>query len=325
MNSVTEFTSSQRRSHKSDQYSNNNNENNNEHTTSSNTEEDQNIKTTIEFKDRTLLNMIRAYDLYYKLIDSFVHYFDEVGFSKFVVDVFFDRSNKVFDHSSMSRLYTDFNDWFKRLNQDDNVQLKFRIDTYRYIFKFRTTEITNNSFNYFYLYQLVYENNSSDSEDDNNIIYVNNDNSNISNNHFKFSDIIMEKIISFCFDMEQRPRCVANYSYNVLEFDRGHDLFKFSFVCKRVFQIIVKQLKNQNVRWHNQYKFNNEYSLMKQPPLYFDYKKISSFKHDKGVEYTRQFTSRVETFLIESDEYDATINSRVIRNYIYSKIIDKDV
>ncbi|EFA84236.1 hypothetical protein PPL_03313 [Heterostelium album PN500] len=53
---------------------------------------------------------------------------------------------------------------------------------------------------------------------------------------------------------------------------------------------------------------DNEYSLIKSPPLFFDYESIKFIRYDDSAEQITQFFSRVELFHIKSDEYDVKIN-----------------
>ncbi|EAL73657.1 hypothetical protein DDB_G0268408 [Dictyostelium discoideum AX4] len=54
-------------------------------------------------------------------------------------------------------------------------------------------------------------------------------------------------------------------------------------------------------------QFNNdsEFSLIKQPPLYFDYQSIRLIPYSSSIEYVKLLFSRVESFYIRTDEYDS--------------------
>ncbi|EFA79793.1 hypothetical protein PPL_06612 [Heterostelium album PN500] len=94
-------------------------------------------------------------------------------------------------------------------------------------------------------------------------------------------------------------------------------ILNFALVSKQFFRITSKKINNS---YHNIFgyaNFDHEYSLIKSPPLFFDYESIKFIRYSESTDRIIDFFSRVELFHIKSDEYDSRINDGVSRRYIY--------
>ncbi|EFA86460.1 hypothetical protein PPL_00253 [Heterostelium album PN500] len=327
-------------------------------------EESQLVSKSLVFDDRnSLSNFIRIYTLYRRFInwvddedvdndymrskcvkffvdfyvDKYIHYTDNNGYTKFIVEVFYERSLNVFNHMMKfkcatyrpvikdiyNRIINDkrFKEWFNKLNQSDIDQLKHRIDTYFRICYFGEIESISN-FNYEYLYKLANENDNEVNNSNSNIINDNNQLSSLTisltDQQHQLSDIILEMIISFTLNVKH-THCTDRYHFNeTLQTPLyGSEIVTLSLVSKRFFKIISKHLDKNYYLWSNYFNAGNEFCLIKQSPLFFDYDSIKYLRYDRGIKYVDNLLSRVETFFIQSDEKDSTLESNGSKAYLY--------
>ncbi|EFA80009.1 hypothetical protein PPL_06830 [Heterostelium album PN500] len=178
---------------------------------------------------------------------KYPHYFDVKGYNKFIAEVFFDRSEDVFNEilklkcARQTKILLDiyymiikdnrFNTFFKGLNESDEAQLKSKISRICDRFEEKRNEPLG-FFTYNNLYDIVYNGKSIDKETDNN-----NDKSTTiigaeqtiktietrgttdiettktdTTNHIKISDLILCKIISkfVAFDKDKDEISIRN-------------------------------------------------------------------------------------------------------------------
>ncbi|EFA79789.1 hypothetical protein PPL_06608 [Heterostelium album PN500] len=304
----------------------------------------------IDFDDlNSLINFNRVYHLYYQCLENrddktrsqcvrffvdyhkwkFLHYFDVEGYTKFIVDVFFDPSLDVIIYvfnnmlSFKSATKSLIKDISNRITNDirqleiDNNQLKKRFDIYTECCLFRIKKIKSKDHN-----KLGMVNNNNNIENIVNTREKEIGNGDSSNSMTKekvsnriISDLLVDRIISFSLREDQVQYGEKRYQIEKEELNNKF-ILNFALVSKQFFRVASKKM---NDNYHNMFGYvnvDNEYSLIKSPPLFFDYESIKFIRYDDSAEQITQFFSRVELFHIKSDEYDVKINGAFSREYI---------
>ncbi|EFA86425.1 hypothetical protein PPL_00217 [Heterostelium album PN500] len=309
--------------------------------------------------DNLLSSLLSVRDLYYKLLefsdvdnddvasdaiylrskcvkyfgdyhqDKFVHYFDAIGYTKFIIDVFFDPSSDVFGQmidSFTSNLFIPlisyiydttindkrFNEWFKNLNQSDNKQLLYRLNSFS-----KSLNKSNNSNN----------NNNEPSKEITTTITFDIQ----STNNSRFSDLILEKIITYTLkkNIDTHSKMIYNEIYNRINKSVpcfGSNILSMALVSKQFFRVVSRYINNINTyyRWDHHFNIDNQYCLIKSQPLYFDYRSIRCIRYYCDIEFAKRFLSRVETFYIISDEIDHQIEQSDFLDYVKNHYLDRD-
>ncbi|EFA79681.1 hypothetical protein PPL_07372 [Heterostelium album PN500] len=277
------------------------------------------------FKDyNSLSNFIKFHR------NKFPHLINIDSYIKFAVDIFFDPSKVIYNQISkintfnsrslVSKLQNQiindqrFNKWFRDLNEIDNESLRFRIGK---------LQIENNHFEYDSLYNLVYHSNSD----------LNSVSPSISNRYeiseisttTKLSDFIINKIIGYSLEyiddmddlytnshskfIQYQQTCCLNIPINT-------QFLRFSMVSKQFHRVISKLLSNIYFEWVESpiSLNNNKFNLIKDPPLYFDYDSIKFIPFNRGTDYANHILSRVETFTLDTDEFDYSTSGAIHRD-----------
>ncbi|KAK5576150.1 hypothetical protein RB653_007291 [Dictyostelium firmibasis] len=262
-----------------------------------------------------------------------IYYLDTKGYKNFIFNVFFDTSFKVFNNITDSNffdppLYREiikdkrFNNWFKDLYENDRDQLEKRL----FIMKEMITNINDSLkqydiahfceivyhgveprvfqsdlLEYTYCYYSDYRKYYSDSSNNNNHNLENKAPIVMERRSFIISDIIVEKIVrdSLWYVDDRMDKVIINYN-----------LLSFALVSKQFFKVLSKILNDGYFEWNkSMIQFNDsEFSLIKQPPLYFDYNSIRLIPYSSNKEYLELLFSRVQSFYIKIDEYDPLQN-----------------
>ncbi|KAN0007276.1 hypothetical protein ACTFIU_000475 [Dictyostelium citrinum] len=273
--------------------------------------------------------------------NKYFHYFDKKGYMDFILNIFFDASFNVFNKISNSikfsyfkyKLYKKtvidkrFKDWFKNLNENDKDQLEKRLSIMEKEF-----ELSPNQYNIDRLYNIVYNemnDNSLDSLESfgcysdgklysryyystnnhftaNNNSNNNNKDENLQTKSFTISDLVIIRD-SLWYINDRMDRVIIN-----------DNLLSFALVSKQFFKVLSKILYHEYFEWKkSMIPFNNdsEFSLIKQPPLYFDYNSIRLIPYSSSKEFIKSLFSRVESFYLNSDEQDSRINEGTIRRF----------
>ncbi|EFA79794.1 hypothetical protein PPL_06613 [Heterostelium album PN500] len=339
----------------------------------------------IDFDDRnSLINFNRVYHLYYQCLESrddqmrsqcvrffvdyhqhkFLHYIDVQGYTKFIVDLFFDPSLDVisnmssFGHSDHKTLVENIYNkirYDKRKLNDDSDQLAKRIDVYKECFFSKAIQKKHLYFDYnSFHYSITHQ---EEEEEDNDNINENEDG--VSNtivnqekdikleindltkekegyHHaisstmieevftFTLSDILVEIIISFSLKGDSLHIFVENTRIRILDYSDIKCIFNIALVSKQFFRVASKKINNSYHNLYGHINVDNEYSLIKSPPLYFDYESIKFIRYDESTVRITQLFSRVEIFKLSSDEYDSRINDGVFRRYLYDDFFGRD-
>ncbi|EFA79957.1 hypothetical protein PPL_06778 [Heterostelium album PN500] len=263
---------------------------------------------------------------------KYSHYFDPDGYTKFIAEVFFDPSQEVFDQLLLLHFeensvlletvfykiisHNRFKPWFRQMNEYSVTRLKYRIGQFRYwIEKDRLKKIA--IFKKKNLYDIVYNNKSicqqiSKTETKTRVAndYIKVE----SNNNIILSKLLLEKIVSYSIvfnDFSEQRYKESSYSAfrnehtNLSDIVDVSQILNFALVSKHFFSYVSKVVNNKHFDWNGFLNINNtsnEYSLVKSAPLYFNYESIKYIPYDKGVGYAYRLMSRVETFVIQSDE-----------------------
>ncbi|EFA85476.1 hypothetical protein PPL_01433 [Heterostelium album PN500] len=264
---------------------------------------------------------------------------------------FITRLSKIIEYFAIK-----FNTFFKELNESDETQLKSKISRVCDRFEKERREPLD-FFTYNNHYDIVYNDKSIDEEEDDNVESIREETSTTTattlittktettdtittdNSISKLSDILLCKIISnfVAFDNDKYERTSRHYKFKNLLFFipyliDGENVMNFALISKQLFRVVSKIINNNLFYWNSFIDINNqsEYNLIKSSPLYFDYESIKYIPYDQGIEYANQLLSRVETFVMESDEYDHSINGGVSRSediyidYYVIRFIEED-
>ncbi|KAN0034631.1 hypothetical protein ACTFIV_001162 [Dictyostelium citrinum] len=121
----------------------------------------------------------------------------------------------------------------------------------------------------------------------------NNKDENLHTKSFTISDVVIEKIIrdSLWYINDRTDRIIIND--NLLS---AYEYFEW---------------KKSMIPFNN----DSEFSLIKQPPLYFDYNSIRLIPYSSSKEFIKSLFSRVESLYLNSDEQDSRINEGTIRRF----------
>ncbi|KAM9962429.1 hypothetical protein ACTFIR_005337 [Dictyostelium discoideum] len=262
--------------------------------------------------------------------DKYLHYVDKKGHTDFILNCFFDDSKNVFKKLSgnkpLNSSYCRFkiykgivNDQrLKEYFENNSSELKEKLDHfengYGWSIKFR------GEYDFARLHSVIYDGITdeilrypisgkyNDGSFNKKYYKNNNNNYNIINSYnnrnknyktFILSDIIIEKIIrySLLYIDDRMDKVIIN-----------DNLLSYGLVCKQFFKVLSRILNNEYFEWKKSIiQFNNdsEFSLIKQPPLYFDYQSIRLIPYSSSIEYVKLLFSRVESFYIKTDEHDS--------------------
>ncbi|EFA86576.1 hypothetical protein PPL_00377 [Heterostelium album PN500] len=252
----------------------------------------------------SLINFNRIFNLYYKCLENsddqtrsqcvryfikyyeykFLHYIDEEGFTKFIVDVFFDPSINVFNNMSLYNCGDNISliqDIYKRIINDK----RNRIEVYQECCNFKCIPEQYLDFNFYDFYNRL----------------LTNDDTNINENQ---NTIVNQNELEKNDDDDNNNNNNSNNNYDNSNEENYTALVK-SFILPEIFYYNITRHIN----------LESKYSLIKSPPLFFDYESINFFKYGESTERTNQMFSRVQVFHIKSDEYDSNTNDGVRRHY----------
>ncbi|EAL73647.1 hypothetical protein DDB_G0268388 [Dictyostelium discoideum AX4] len=257
---------------------------------------------------------------------KFFHYFDKKGYMNFILNIFFDSSFNIFskiediDESNYHSIYfhnklylkiirdKKFKDWFKNLYENDRDKLDKRLFIMSEFFKKKE---------YYNIDNLL------------SIAYSDHDYHDGGGGGGGGGEIVE----TFTQIFKKIVRESLSYADNIIAYDDvilNYNLLSYALVCKQFFRVLSKILNNEYFDWNKPLiHLNNitEFSLIKQPPLFFNYESIRLIPYSSSREYIELLFSRVESFYIESDEYDSTTNcgiSRDIKGYGDDEDEDED-
>ncbi|EFA79614.1 hypothetical protein PPL_07473 [Heterostelium album PN500] len=159
-----------------------------------------------------------------------------------------------------------------------------------------------------FYYKILNNDNENESTDQEQIIQ--NDDKHLEKNTISvvstciLSDILLERIIPYSLESKSY--------YNTIIIDSKSVLI-IALVSKKFFKIVSKILTNSYYEWHGHINLDSEYSLIKSPPLFFDYESIKYIRYGWSTDLINQIFSGVELFHIKSDEYDCNTEYDGIR------------
>ncbi|KAM9944113.1 hypothetical protein ACTFIT_008700 [Dictyostelium discoideum] len=300
--------------------------------------------------EKIKIKSINYFNKYHK--NKYFHYFDKKGYIDFILNIFFDNSFNVFKkitntikfsyfkYKLYKKLLIDkrFNKWFIDLYENDNDQLKNRLAIMEEEFELSPYQYDINR-----LHDIVYKNIKDRILDgfesfgyySDGSTYSNreNRNSNNNNNHFTINkeqmksfilpDIVIEKIIrdSLWYIDDRMDKVIIN-----------DNLLSFALVSKQFFKVLSKILNNEYFEWKKsmiQFDNDSQFSLIKQPPLYFDYNSIRLIPYSSSRQFVELLFSRIESFYLKTDEYDIILSDSTLRKFKFcccpnNKVFNED-
>ncbi|EFA86459.1 hypothetical protein PPL_00252 [Heterostelium album PN500] len=271
--------------------------------------------------------------------DKLLHYIDVKSYSKFIVDVLFDPSTEVFEQMKLLKckyhepmiidIYENiinhkrFDAWFNEVEKSDLNELRYRISTYRQICYFGVVHQTDD-----FYYQALHEN-INKKKNSTPIVVTNIDSHKLvvkdptlliipNSSHSRFSDTVYDQIISFTlyYDYNSHEQRYQFKITGIRPYNIGQSTIEMSLVSKQFFKIISKLINNSYTQWGDNINLESGYSLIRSPPLFFDYQMIKHIRYDNGIDAANRLLSRVETFFFQSLEDDFIFESRVIKESI---------
>ncbi|EFA78784.1 hypothetical protein PPL_08247 [Heterostelium album PN500] len=274
------------------------------------------------------------------------HYIDVSGYIEFIVDVFYDPSIEVFKRilsirpivykpttEEIVRHITNdkrLKDWFKNMEKSDINQLKYRIKSYKSTFIEYLGKNKQPTFDYDNFYKLV--------NDGCDLVYKGEEQhdhqpkqSDTLETTSTFSDIIVEQIISYSLKSNGHDGERYQIVKNRVLIDNipyaGIRIVELATVSKQFFKIVSKLINNSYFYWNGRFDLNNQYCLIRSPPLYFEYESIRNIQYrQSAIDNVHLLMSRVETFYLESDEKDIWVTGcgeTSSRDYFTSSFEDK--
>ncbi|KAM9962337.1 hypothetical protein ACTFIR_005245 [Dictyostelium discoideum] len=272
--------------------------------------------------EKIKIKSINYFNKYHK--NKYFHYFDKKGYIDFILNIFFDNSFNVFKkitntikfsyfkYKLYKKLLIDkrFNKWFIDLYENDNDQLKKRLTIMEEEFELSPYQYDINR-----LHDIVYKNIKDRILDSFEI--------------FGTSEIVHTtrysdwKIIrdSLWYIDDRMDKVIIN-----------DNLLSFALVSKQFFKVLSKILNNEYFEWKKsmiQFDNDSQFSLIKQPPLYFDYNSIRLIPYSSSRQFVELLFSRIESFYLKTDEYDIILSDSTLRKFKFcccpnNKVFNED-
>ncbi|EFA79623.1 hypothetical protein PPL_07482 [Heterostelium album PN500] len=278
---------------------------------------------------------------------KFIHYFDVQGYIKFIVDVFFDPELDVVEN--MSRFYCGdhipmLQDIYNRIINDKRKlksdQLKKRIKIYKGCCAFDHEDFVDYDAKDFYN-KVLLKNNKEVATQTNPIGSDNIKKEIVDSSGLDFvcsianiqsacilPDVILERIVSYSLKADESDEVIKHYNeksvYGVEYHIDSKSVLNYALVSKQFFKVVSKKITNSYYNLNGFFNLESDYSLIKSPPLFFDYESIKSIGYGWNTDRITQLFSRVETFHIKSDEYDSRIcnSDDIKRLYLLEECLD---